>query len=225
MTTENQAVAVRQQAKEPQAPKRQFVAVVHDPKYTRLSRSLVISGEDAEALAALRQSLEEDLKPKGMLENECVDEVTACLWRLRRMRVIEAGLLTQAISRDPKANASGSSTIKDDSKALQILDEVPDEDGIDLPRRGGLEPKLGSKNFHEKSHKTEAIQCESSPRTSEEESCILGRAFGCTHEALVKLTSHEANVERSLNRALRILEQLQEARGANTVLTLAKVNL
>jgi len=102
MTTGIQAVAVRQQASEPQAPKRQFVAVVHDSKYARLSRSLVIPGEDAEALAALRQSLAEDLKPKGMLENECVDEITACLWRLRRMHVIEAGVYAEAISLGPR---------------------------------------------------------------------------------------------------------------------------
>lgn len=39
MTAGNQAAAVRKQASGPQALKRQFVAFVHDPEHTRLSRS------------------------------------------------------------------------------------------------------------------------------------------------------------------------------------------
>ena len=177
MTTGKQAVALRQQASEPQAPKRQFVAVVHDSKYTRLSRSLVIPGEDAEALAALRQSLADDLKPRGTMENECVDEITACLWRLCRMRVIEAGVYAEAISLGPR----------------YVVDPLV---------RNRFRRELG--------------RLENWEPTQDEESSVLGWAFDRLYDTFGKLTTHSDGVERSLYRAMQMLERLQEARGGRS---------
>lgn len=59
-----------------------------------LTREPVLTSEDTDAFEGLRARIREELKPRPGLEAALVDRVVSLLWRLQRLGVIEAGLLT-----------------------------------------------------------------------------------------------------------------------------------
>src|SRR5215217_9010580 len=61
-------------------------------KHGLLSRETLLAGEDEEALRELGERLRDELQPVGELENFLVDRIVACLWRLRRLGRVEAGI-------------------------------------------------------------------------------------------------------------------------------------
>lgn len=143
-------------------------------KQARFAETLLIADEDPEEIIGLRNRLETEFRPLGILENEFVDEIAACLWRLRRMRSIEAGIIARGISLGPRA--------------------VTDP----LVRRRYFKELDSLKEW-------EPI--------ARNEGCVLGVAFDRSRETMAKMMTHEASIERSLYRALRTLQRIQEARG------------
>jgi len=210
----------------PGKAKKQYVAVLSDPDYPRLSQSLVIPDENAAEVAALREGLERELKPKGVLEHELVDEITACFWRLRRMRLLEAGVFAQAISWDPeiaKKESISRSRKKDHSGSMKILMEFEPE--FDDGDESGDDFETAPESLEEIAEEREESPDEPINFSAEEESCILGRAFKRGEKSLVELTAHAASVERSLYRTLQALEKLQATRGGRSVLAKTFTNL
>jgi hypothetical protein len=57
------------------------------------SREIVLEGEDADQFDALRAQLKVEFDPSSVIERELVDRLAGLLWRLRRVPVLEAGLL------------------------------------------------------------------------------------------------------------------------------------
>lgn len=68
-------------------------AALNARRHGLLARDPVVSWEDAEAYAVVRDRLHTDLAPVGELEHFLVDRVASLAWRLARLTGIEAALL------------------------------------------------------------------------------------------------------------------------------------
>ncbi len=56
------------------------------------SKDVVLPGESAKEFQALRTHLEDTLQPVGALEEELVERVLMCMWRLRRAYRVETSI-------------------------------------------------------------------------------------------------------------------------------------
>lgn len=65
-----------------------------------LARELVLEGESRGQFDALASRLVEHLSPVGELEHLLVERVASCVWRLRRLLLVEAQLVRR-LRRDP----------------------------------------------------------------------------------------------------------------------------
>jgi hypothetical protein len=63
------------------------------------ARQIVVGAEKPEEFDAFREALFADLEPSGALQCELVDEIVRSMWRLRRIPVLEAGLLNRVTIR------------------------------------------------------------------------------------------------------------------------------
>ncbi len=144
------------------------------------------------------ESLIDEFQPQGPLEEQLVERVAACMWRLRRLYRIEAGIFAHeslTIELD-RARDEARSFVKIEEKfALASLTEVQITD--------------------EKRHSRATARVEKTARLLQEESLALGVAFKQDAEnagAISKLSRYEAAIERSLYRALHELQRVQAAR-------------
>ena len=66
-------------------------------KHGLLAEDFVVRGEDPVEFAVVLQNLVDELQPQGPLEEQLVERVAACMWRLRRLYRVEAEIFTHAI--------------------------------------------------------------------------------------------------------------------------------
>ncbi len=59
-----------------------------------LAADLVVRDEDPVEFARVLENLVNELQPQGSLEVQLVERVAACMWRLRRLYRVEAGIFT-----------------------------------------------------------------------------------------------------------------------------------
>lgn len=78
----------------PRTPEGKAVSAMNRQLHGLTGRADMVTGEDPQAFARLREGLAVQLAPVGVLEEALMDRVAACLWRLWRTQRIEAGLLT-----------------------------------------------------------------------------------------------------------------------------------
>ena len=64
-------------------------------KHGLTSKDALIPGESAKEFQALRTQLWETFKPVGALEEELVERVLICMWRLRRAYRVETSIYAQ----------------------------------------------------------------------------------------------------------------------------------
>jgi hypothetical protein len=64
-------------------------------KHGLTAREITVEGETPEEFDAFRDGLFADHKPASALERELIDRLAGLLWRLRRLPVVEAGLLNR----------------------------------------------------------------------------------------------------------------------------------
>ena len=99
MTSERRIVANRQNALRstgPRTPEGKMNASKNASKHGILSREVLLPGEDGAALEALQENLIVDLAPVGELEMVLVDQIVVCVWKLRRIHVLEVGFSSSA---------------------------------------------------------------------------------------------------------------------------------
>ena len=116
MTSERRIVANRQNALRStgaRTPEGKMSASKNAVKHGILSREVLLPGENGAALEALREKLIVDLAPVGELEMVLVDQMVVCVWKLRRIHVLEAGVFelrlrdhVEIVSVLPKAKLS-----------------------------------------------------------------------------------------------------------------------
>ena len=63
-------------------------------KHGLLAADLVVRGEDPNEFARVLENLADELQPQGPLEEQLVERMAACMWRLRRLYRVEAEIFT-----------------------------------------------------------------------------------------------------------------------------------
>jgi hypothetical protein len=86
-----------------------------------LSKQLLIPGEIEAELHDLWLRLYDEFQPLGALEDELLDQIVSGFWRLRRLRMVEAGLFARRLEEDGIAGGSDNSAEIDTSQYLRAL--------------------------------------------------------------------------------------------------------
>jgi len=167
-------------------------------KHGLLAEQVVVLDEDPAEFAGVLESLIDDFLPQGPVEEQLVERVAACMWRLRRLYRVEAGIFTHE-----------SLTIEMDRAKKEVKSSEKDED----ERMSAM-----LRNVHitdEEQHDRATATAEKAARLLQEKSLALGAAFkqdAKTVGAISKLSRYEAAIERSYYRALHELQRVQTAR-------------
>ena len=74
-------------------------------KHGLLAADLVVRGEDPNEFARVFENLANEFQPQGPLEEQLVERVATCMWRLRRLCGIEAGIFQYEIKSIESYNA------------------------------------------------------------------------------------------------------------------------
>jgi len=61
-------------------------------KHGLTARDILIKGESRESYEELLEGLRDELKPEGVMEIQLFEQITYCLWRLRRVPVAEKAI-------------------------------------------------------------------------------------------------------------------------------------
>ncbi len=96
MTSQDQTKANRRNALKstgPKSTKGKYRSRLNALKHGLLAKDIVLPSEDEQEFEGLRRALITELRPEGSLEEQIADRIVACLWRLRRVFPIEAGIL------------------------------------------------------------------------------------------------------------------------------------
>ncbi len=177
--------------------KSKFNAVQHG----LTAEEVVIPGEDRKVFEQSNQQLMAELAPKGMLEARLVDQIAVGLWRLRRFFRVEAGIFTWHLY---DIDLDRTKAYKDEhlEKLYDVLPEISDE-------------KADSEGKRVKKRLQDAVP-------------TLGKAFikdASRENALGKLTRYETAARRAFYQALHEFQRLQAARGKNTGLAPAALDI
>src|SRR5918912_4277830 len=95
MTSDKQADANRRNSGKstgPRTPEGKAVSRLNAVKHGLLSQEVLLPGEDEAALNELSERLMSELQPEGEMEGLLVEQIIAAIWRLRRLRRVEAGI-------------------------------------------------------------------------------------------------------------------------------------
>ncbi len=203
MTTLKQIEANRRNSRRSTGPKTRTgkaESKMNAMKHGLLAADLVVRDEDPVEFAGVLESIIDEFQPQGPLEEQLVERVAACMWRLRRLYRVEAGIFTHeslTIELDRARDEAQSYEEFEDQFALADLTEghmhITDEER----------------------HGQAMARVEKAARLLQEESLALGVAFKEDAKyagAISKLSRYEAAIERSLYRSLHELQRIQAAR-------------
>ena len=124
MTNERQIEGNRQNAMKSTGPRTvvgKARSSINAVRHGILSRQVLIPGESAAELRDLWQRLREEFQPVGALEDELLDQIVACYWRLRRLRMVEAGLFARGLEMEGIDDGSNDSPEFDAAQYLDAL--------------------------------------------------------------------------------------------------------
>lgn len=202
MTSEARVKANRsnsQKSTGPNTPEGKSISSKNSVKHGLLSREVVLPDEDIDAYAQMSHAILEDLSPAGPLENAIAELATAALWRLYRVRRIEAALfqwLSHAEAEDV-ANREAEGYVRDDFAGVAAL---YNKTITDTKRRSEAMKRAGRAR-----RKRDGLPTDLARR-------FIRDVSGW--DALEKLARYEKGLERTLFRALRELRSLNgESRG------------
>ena len=123
MTSDKQAEANRRNASKstgPKTPEGKAAVRLNAVKHGLLSQDILLPGEDEAAVRELGERLVAELQPVGELEDLLVEQIIAGVWRLRRLRRVEAGIFAWELDnvvRVPDKSMLGLSFIRDANSA------------------------------------------------------------------------------------------------------------
>jgi hypothetical protein len=201
MTSDKKADANRRNALKstgPKTPEGKAAVRLNAVKHGLLSRGIVLPGEDETALKELGERLQDEWQPVGVMEGLLVEQIIAAVWRLRRLRRVEAGIFAWELYRELAERAQQEARNYERS----LLDDLK------------TPPKITDKRKHQEAlSKVQEIKIKQDAETA-----TLGQTF--IHDAneanaFSKLSRYETAIERSLYKALHELQRLQAARRAN----------
>ena len=199
MTTQKQIAANRRNSRKSTGPSTRAgkaASKLNAMKHGLLAEHVVVRGEDPAEFASFYESLVDEFLPQGPLEEQLVERVAVCGWRLRRIYRIEAGIFTLeslTIELDRARNET--------EKYQQDVEKRLFPSGVLITDA--------------KRHSQAAAQAEETARLRQEESLALSVAFKQDVEnanAISKLSRYEAPIEKSYFRALHELQRVLAAR-------------
>ena len=109
MTTLKQIEANRRNTRSstgPQSRTGKAASKLNAMKHGLLAAELVVRDEDPVEFTRVLENLVDDIQPQGPLEKQLVERVAACMWRLRRLYRVEAGIFHFELSKIEEDNAS-----------------------------------------------------------------------------------------------------------------------
>ncbi len=165
LTTRKQIEANRRNSRMSTGPKTRTgkaESKMNAMKHGLLAEQVAVRGEDPVEFAGVLESLIDEFQPQGPLEEQLVERVAACMWRLRRLYRVEAGILIHE-----------SLTIELDRARDEARSFVKIEEKFDLG-------SLTGPNVHitdEKRHGQAIARVEKATRLLQAESLALGVAF------------------------------------------------
>ncbi len=201
MTTQKQIEANRRNSRRSTGPKTRTGKVaskMNAMKHGLLAADLVVRDEDPVEFAGVLENLVDELQPQGPLEEQLVERVAACMWRLRRLYRVEAGIFNFEIM-----------TIEFDGASKEVAKYETTDCELHLK---ALVPVIVT---DERRHDRATKRLDKAHRLVQEEAGTLGAAFRRDANyagAISKLSRYEAAIERSLYRALHELQRVQAAR-------------
>ena len=209
MTSEKQAKANRGNALKstgPKTPEGKDAVRLNAVKHGLLSEEVLLPGEDEAALAELGERVRADLQPVGELEDLLAEQILAAVWRLRRLRRVEAGIFAWELYGELAERAQQEARAYERTGLDQILEDTT----------------LPSVILDERRHQEALSKAQEMKARQDAETATLGRTFirdADEANAFSKLSRYEATIERSLYRALHELQRLQAARNAEGSVT------
>ena len=201
MTTRKQIEANRRNSHRSTGPRTRTgkaTSKMNAMKHGLLAEQVVVRGEDPTEFTQVVNSLIDEFQPQGPLEEQLVERVAACMWRLRRLYRVEAEIFTYESLTIELNNAS------EDVAKYEVTD-------WSLERKA-LNPVNVT---DERRHNQATTRLDKAHRLVQEEAGTLGAAFRRDANyagAISKLSRYEAAIERSLYRALHELQRVQAAR-------------
>jgi hypothetical protein len=170
------------------------------------TQDILIPGEDGEALKELGTQMRAEWQPVGVREDTLVEIMVACLWRLRRLGPVEAGIFVSAHCELLRHRAH--------RDALSLTKMDGDTSTMDeLSLRIEQMPAFSRANKRQQARARQArAAAKEMERRAEEDTPTLGQAFIRGVEALSKLSRYETSFERRYYQALHELERLQRKR-------------
>ncbi len=201
MTTRKQIEANRRNARSstgPQTRTGKAASKLNALKHGLRAEEFVVLDEDPADFASVLEILVDESQPQGPLEERLIERVAACMWRLRRLYRVEAGIFNTeilTIELDRARNEAKSYEQSESDIILASLSKVQITD--------------------ENRHNRATVRVEKTARLLQDESLAIGVAFKQDVEnagAISKLSRYEAAIERSLYRALHELQRIQAAR-------------
>lgn len=177
-----------------------------------LAREPVLAGEDVGAFEGLRARVREELQPRDGIEAALVDRVVSLLWRLQRLGIIEAGILTCFTAEVivTKAEAALRPRKGQDPAIARLL---PADGTENRPTKPGLTFSSVDPGEREDAARQLAIARAEQRRPEVAVATGFMRAVG-EKDYLGLLSRYETTLSRDLDRTLSRLAQLQAARRA-----------
>jgi hypothetical protein len=201
MTGDKQADANRRNALKstgPKTPKGKDAVRLNALKHGLLSQEVLLPGEDEAVLKELGERVRTELQPAGELEDLFVEQILAAIWRLRRLRRVEAGIFAW--------------------EHFDVLAEQVREEARIYERGQQLTQRLEQVSTTEadRQKRQEVLsKAEEMKAQQDTETATLGRTFirdPNEANAFSKLSRYETAIEWGLYRALHELQHLQAAR-------------
>ena len=203
MTTHKQIEANRRNSLRSAGPKSRTgkaVSKMNAMKHGLLAADLVVGDEDPAEFTRVLKHLVDEFQPQDPLEEQLVERVAACMWRLRRLYRVEAGILTYEALTIELGRA------RTEARGYEKVEELY-ELSFQTERQVHITDK--------KRHGQARARAEKLERLLQEKSLALGISFKKDVEnadAISKLCRYEAAIERSFYKALHELQRVQAAR-------------
>ncbi len=201
MTSQVQSEANRRNALKstgPKSKKGKGRARLNALKHGLRAKDIVLASEDEREFDGLRQALITELGPEGSLEEQFAERIVVCLWRLRRVYPIEAGIFAW------------------ENLAIERRNAEEEARGYEWTNSRSLQGETETERMANQKKRDKALTCASKAtqllrRQARSPGAAFRRDAGI-YNALSKLSRYETAIERSLFRALHLFEQAQAAR-------------
>ena len=201
MTSQEQTEANRRNALKstgPKSTKGKARASLNALKHGLLAKDIVLPSEDEQEFEGLRRALITELGPEGSLEEQIAERIVACLWRLRRVYPIEAGIFVWESLAIEHRNAEEEARECEETSTRYFRGETETE-------------RMANQKKYDKAMARASKAKQHMRREAQGPGAAFRRDAGIFN-ALSKLSRYETAIERSLFRALHLFEQVQATR-------------